>query len=101
LGRLATLADVDATLEVRAVFNRDAGGDNVASQRAVAANVDAVAGGEVAAHFAQHNDLAGADIGRYYAIPAHRDPVAGKIDGAFDAAINIKRFGACDLALND
>src|SRR5208282_63855 len=42
--RLSALADVDSALEEGAVFNRDAGRDDVAGERSVAANVDAVAG---------------------------------------------------------
>src|ERR1700680_218712 len=51
LAGLAAFADVDAALEVRAVFNGDAGCDYVAGERAVAADIYAIAGGEVASHF--------------------------------------------------
>ena len=63
LGRLGVrasrLANVDAALEERAILDRDALRDHVAGQRAFAANVHAVAGVDVAAHLAQHHDLAG------------------------------------------
>src|SRR5664280_2766615 len=58
IGFLAGLADIDAALEVSAIFNADALGDDVAGERAFAAEVHAVAGGHVAADFAQHHNLA-------------------------------------------
>ena len=48
--RLSALADIDAALEERAIFNRDARRDNVAGQGAVAADIDAIARGQIAAH---------------------------------------------------
>src|SRR6266567_6713802 len=61
--RLSTLADINATFEESAVFNGNASGDDVTGQRAVAANVDAITGGEIAADLAEHNDLTGIDVG--------------------------------------
>src|ERR1700722_17846626 len=71
--RLAAFADVDAAFEEGAVFDRDAGGDDVAGERAVAANIDAVAGGKIAADFAQNHNLAGIDVGGDYAVAADGD----------------------------
>src|ERR1700681_4512772 len=47
--RLSAFADVDAALEERAVFNRDARCNHVAGERTIAANVDPVAGRQVPA----------------------------------------------------
>src|SRR5208282_1519234 len=49
-------ADVDAALEEGAVFNRDARRHHVPGQRTVTADITTVAGGQVAAHFAEHYD---------------------------------------------
>src|SRR5579863_6443978 len=99
--RLSAFADVNAALEIRAVFYGNAGGDNVAGERAVAADIHAVAGGQIAAHFAQHDDFAGVDVGGDHAVAANGDAIAGKIDGTFDPAVNIKRLGAGDFTLDD
>ena len=63
LGFVAWLADVDAALEEGAVFDGDAGGDDVAGEGAFAANVDAIGGLAVAADLAENDDLASADVG--------------------------------------
>ncbi len=98
---LSALADVDAALEEGAVFDGDASGDDVAGERTVAANVDAVAGGEVAADFAQDHDLTGIDVGGDNSIASDSDAVAGQIDGTFDAAVDVERLGAGHFALDD
>ena len=98
---LSAFTDVDAAFEEGAVFDGDAGGDDVAGEGAVAANVDAIAGGKVAADFAEHDDLTGVDVGGDYAIAADGDAVAGQIDGTFHPTVNVKRLGAGDFALND
>src|SRR5580765_6252732 len=77
---LRTFADVDAALEERAVFNRDARGHDVAGQRSVTANVDAVARGQIAAHLAEHDDLAGINVGGDYTVASYRHAIAGQID---------------------
>ena len=59
-GFVAWLADVDAALEEGAVFDGDAGGDDVAGEGAFAADVDAIGGLAVAADFAEDDDFAGA-----------------------------------------
>src|SRR5580658_8326864 len=97
----AAFADVDAAFEEGAVFNGDAGGDNVAGQRAVAADIHAVAGGEIATHLAEDHDFAGVDVGCDYAVAADGDAVAGEIDGAFDPSVNVKGLGAGNLTLDD
>jgi hypothetical protein len=60
-----------------------------------------IAGGEIAADFAQHDDFAGVDVGGDYAVASDGDAVAGEVDGALHAAVDVKRFGAGDFALND
>src|SRR5581483_3122669 len=101
VGVLAGLTDVDAALEERAVFNRNALGDDVAGQRAFGADIHAIAGLQVTAHFAEHHDFARGDVGVHDAVASDGDAVAGQIDGTFDATIDVKRFGARNLALDD
>src|SRR5579862_9290006 len=98
---LSAFADVDATFEECAVFDGNAGGDDVAGEGAVAANVDPVAGGEIATDFAEHNDLTGIDVGGDYAVASDGDAIACKVDGALDAAIDVERLGAGDFAFDD
>ena len=100
LGFVAWLADVDAALEEGAVFDGDAGGDDVAGEGAFAADVDAIGGLAVAADFTENDDLAGADVGGYLAVAADGDAVAGEVDGAFDFAVDVERFRTGDLAFN-
>src|SRR6202041_3250943 len=54
----AGLANVDAALEERAIFDRDSRSDHIASQRAFAANIHAIARLAVAANLAEDNNLA-------------------------------------------
>ena len=89
---LAAFADVDAAFEEGAVFDGDAGGDDVAGERTVAADVDAVAGGQIAADFAEDDDLAGVDVGSDYTVAADRDAIAGEDDGALDETVNVQRL---------
>ena len=101
LGVGAGLADVDAALEEGAVFDGDAGSDDVAGEGAFGADVDAVGGLAVAADFAEDDDLAGHDVGGYLAVAADGDAVAGEVDGAFDFAVDVEGLGAGDFALDD
>ena len=101
LGFIAWLADVDAALEEGAVFDGDAGGDDVAGEGTFAANVDAIGGLAVAANFAENDDFAGADVGGYLAVAADGDAVAGEIDGAFDFTVDVEGLGTGNLAFDD
>jgi len=95
------LADIDAAFEECAVFNADAGGGDVAGERAFAADVDAVGGEDVAANLAEDDDFAGGDVGGYLAVASDGDAVAGEVDGALDFAIDEEGLGAADLSLDD
>src|SRR5271165_4347586 len=91
---LAGLADVDATLKVGALFDTDALRDDVAGERTLTANVEAIAGRHVAANFTQNNDLPGSNVGRDNAVAPDRHAVARQVDGAFHAPIDVKRLRA-------
>ena len=101
LGVGTGLADVDAALEEGSVFDGDAGGDDVAGERAFAADVDAVRGLAVAADFAEDDDLAGADVGGYLTVAADGDAVAGEVDGSFDLAVDVEGLRTGDLTFDD
>src|SRR5262249_3785709 len=96
----ARLANVDAALEVGAVFDADALADDVAGKRAFIADVDTVAAGDVALHLAQDHDFLGVDIGLHRSVAADGYPVAGKVDGAFHPAVDVERLRAGDFALD-
>src|ERR1700688_3993744 len=97
---LAALANIDAALEVGAVFDGDAGRGYGAGERAVTPDIHAIASRKVAAHFAKHNDLAGVDVGCHHTITADGDAVARQADRTFHPAINIKRLRSSHLALD-
>src|SRR6185369_17152217 len=86
------LADIDSALEVRAVFDADALRDDIAGQRTFVADVHAVRSRHVAANLALHNDLAGGHVSSDNAVTSDSNAVARQIDGAFDTAIDVKRF---------
>jgi len=94
------LADVDAAFEEGAVFDADAGRGYVAGEGAFAADVDAVLGVDVAAHFAEDDDFAGGDVGGYLAITAYGDAIAWQVDGAFDFAVDEERLAAADFTFD-
>src|SRR5579864_1089785 len=87
---LASLADVNSALEERAVFNRDARGHDIACERTVAANINSITGGQVAADFAEHDNLARVDVGGDHAVAPNRDAVPGKVNRAFHAPVNVQ-----------
>src|ERR1700677_523118 len=97
---LATFADINSALEECAVFDGDAGRDNITGEGTIAADIDAIAGGKIAAHFAEDHDFTRVDVGRDYTIAADGDAIAGQADGAFDAAIDVERLRSSHLALD-
>ena len=93
-------ADLNASLQEGSVFNADALGDDISGQRAFAADIQAIDALDVARHLAHDYNFAGADIGGYDAVASDGDAVVGKIDSAFDLAIDIECFRSSDLALD-
>src|SRR5262249_38558787 len=90
----AGLAEIDPALEVCAVFNADPLANDVAAQRAFIADLGAVAGCHVALHFGQDHNFPGVDVGLDLAVSADAYAVAGQVDGAFHAAIDVMHFRA-------
>src|SRR6185437_2483021 len=60
---LAGLANINAALEVSAVFDADALADHVAGKRAFVADVHAVTGSDVALHFAEDDEFLRVHVG--------------------------------------
>src|ERR1700733_3787158 len=81
---LARFADVDATLEESSIFNADALRDHIPSQGPFTADIDPVAGIDVAAYLAQNHNFTGRDVRRHLAIAAYGNPIARQVDRAFD-----------------
>ena len=67
---------------------------------AFGADVHAVSGRNIAANLAQNHNLARRDAGRHLAVAADGNAVAGKIDAAFDLAVDIQRLCAADFAFD-
>src|SRR6185437_6052408 len=59
------------------------------------------AGCDVAFYLAQDHNFLGIDVGLDLAVAANRNAIAGQIDGAFYASVDIKRFRAGNFALDD
>ena len=87
-------AYLDAALHQRAIFHADALGDDISRERTFAANVQPVGAFDVSADFAHDHDFAGVDVGLDGAVASDGHPVFRDADAAFNAAINIKCFGA-------
>ena len=86
--RLAAFADVDAALEERTIFNRDACRNDVARQGTIAADVDAIARRQIPAHFSQHHDFTRINVRRHDSVAANRDSISRQIDGTLDPAVD-------------
>src|SRR5262249_13084651 len=97
----AGFADIDSTFEIRAVFDADALADDVSAERTFIADFSAVAGGHISFDFAQDHDFLGVDVGLDLAVAAYSHAMAGKVDGAFHAAVNVQRFRTADLTFDD
>src|SRR5580700_2441666 len=92
--------DFDAALEMSAIFDADASGGNVADDRAVGLDVDAVAGIEVADDFAKHDHFAGMNLGIEHGRGADGELMAIERDGAVHLAVNLQIFRAGELTLD-
>src|SRR5580704_8621006 len=92
--------DFDAALEMGAIFDADAGGRNVADDRAVGLDVYAVARVEVADDFAKRDHLAGMNFRIQHGGGADRELMAIERDGAVHLAVNLQVFRAGELTLD-
>src|SRR5690606_32839770 len=92
---------VDAAAEVRTVGNRDPRRHQVAVDRPVVADVDALARGDVALHFALHDDDLGEDLRLDLAVGPDRQHVVAELDLAFDLALDREVLAAGQVTLDD
>ena len=70
-GSVAGLVDLDGTFEVRAVFDHDAGGGQIAHDRAVFLNLDAVFGTKISLHAAVDHNFPRDDVGGNFSARAN------------------------------
>src|SRR5690242_2528856 len=56
---------------------------------------------DVAGHLPHDDYFLGGDIGHDNAVATDSDTAVCEVDGTFDAAVNIERFGAAHFALDD
>src|SRR4030095_2500155 len=89
-----------ATSQVSPVFDANAGSDDIARHRTLAAHGRAVVTNHIAVDLAHDDDFAGMDVSRHRAISANRDAVLRDVDGAFDPAIDIQRFAPTHFAFD-
>src|SRR5581483_5036343 len=92
--------DLNAALQHGTVFHADAGSDDVADKRALAADVKAVTAINISIDLAHDDDFARGDVGRNRAVSTDGDAVIFHDDRAFDPSVNIEGFGTTDFALN-
>ena len=97
----ASLLHVDAAAEVRAFGDRNARSGDVAVHRAVVADVDLLARGDVAGDFAQNDDRLREDLRLDPAVRSDGEDVLPKLDLALDLAFDGQILAAVQLALDD
>jgi len=99
---LSALADIDAALEVSAIFDYDAGGLNVTHELGVFLDEYLIARVYAAFQGSHHHHFASLDaVHEYFPLAANRQPVIRDVDGAFHVAFNDQVFLAGNLALDD
>jgi hypothetical protein len=92
------LDDIDAALEISAVFDDDAGRADVAEQFRVLADLQTLEGFHVALYGSQHQDFTRLDRGLYGAVRADGQLVFGGFQRAFHRAVHVEVFLAVNLA---
>ncbi len=92
--------DFDAAFEVGAVFDADAGGGNVADDRAIRLDVNAVPRMDVADYLAIDDYFAGVNFGIELGCRTYRELVAAQGNRAVDLSINLQVFGAGDMTFD-
>src|SRR6266550_4619021 len=103
LGFLALLlsgCQLHAAAKHGAIFHADARADHITGQCAFAADVHAVAALNVASDLAHDHNFARGNVGLHNAVAADCHAMIFEAQGAFDAAVNVKRLAAADLAFD-
>src|SRR5579859_2510521 len=83
-----------------AVLDADAGGGNIADDRAVGFDIDAVAGVEIADDFAVDHHFPGANFGSEHGGGANGKLMAVERDGAVHFAVNLQVFRTSELTFD-
>src|SRR5262245_55004780 len=98
---LILLLHVDAALEVRAIGDRDARGDDVTLDRSGLLDVDLLGGVQVAGHLAEDDDGFSGDLRLDAAIRADREDVVAELDLAVDTPFDRQILAAAQLTVDD
>lgn len=93
-------ADVDATFEIRAVFNDDSLRHDIAHQHRGLSQFYAVGSGDIPVYFAVNHYFFGVDIGANSAIWTNGETLLPQFDTAFYFAVEKKIFTAGKFAFN-
>jgi hypothetical protein len=90
----------DAALEVRSVLDADARRGNVADNRAIRLDVDAVARMDVPHHFAKNHHFCCVNLGMDLSAGANGQCMAAERDWAIHFAIDLQVFRAGDMTFD-
>ena len=91
--------DIDAALEICAIFDDDAGGLDITHQLGILANVQLVHGFHVSLDLPEDHDFAGFHCCLNAAAGADGELIFGELDGAFDVAVDIEILFTEDLTV--
>src|SRR6266853_130170 len=92
--------DLDATLELRAVFDANARRGNVADDRSIALDVDTVASVHIADHFSVDDIFACMNLRSELRRGPDGESVAAQRDGSIYFSIDLQIFSAGDVSLD-
>src|SRR5215831_1272127 len=98
---LILLLHVDAALEVRAIGDRHARGDDVTLDRSGLLDVDLLGGLRIIEHKTEDNDSLGGDRRLDAAVRADREDVVAQLDLAVDTPFDRQILAAAQLTIDD
>jgi len=97
---LLRVLDLDATLEVGAIFHADSRGGDVAGHGASFPDLDPVAGMDVARQITIDDQFPYVDFRVQFSGGSHGESLAPQFDCAFHFAVDLQIFVARNLALD-
>src|SRR6267378_3552823 len=97
---LGALVDLDGAFEIGAVFDHDARGGQVANDRAILLDFDAVLGAKIALHVPVDHHFAGNDVGGHLRGGANGQLPLVELDQSFDRAVDLQIFVARNFAFH-
>src|SRR6266436_1119498 len=92
--------DFDAALELCAILDANPRGGDVADNRAVALDVDAVTSVNIADYFSEDDNLARVNLGGELRSRPDGEPVAAQGNGPVDFSVDLQVFGAGNMTLD-